>query len=886
MLKGLLGALERGETVITATRRLARTLGREYAAAQQAAGRGAWESPRIVTWPEWVEELWGQRLLAGRDAPVVLGGWQEQVLWERVVRASAGADGLLEPHGTAAAAREAWRLAHEWRLDMAAIRRAGNEDARAFAGWAGRFAALCGEEGWLDRARLADEVKKGIGRLRLPAAVLLAGFDDYPPQQLDLLDALAASGCTVTRTAVEPAGPGAGAVLVPFPDPDRELEAAARWARALLERGAAGRIGVVVHGLAGRRDRVERIFRGVLEPAALIEGDARPSSFNLSAGRPLSSWPLVRSALALLGLTPGDNAWSDISGLLRTPYLEGADREQGARAALDRRLRRRGDFLIAGSSLPALCRREGAGCAVLERLLRKWLDACGASASPRTADEWSRAFSSLLEAFGWPGERPLDSLEFQALDAWSGLLSDFASTGLTGEAMARGEAVAMLGRMAGSLMFQPETEGAPVQVLGLLEASGLSFEHLWVAGLHDGSWPGPANPNPFLPIGLQKEKGMPRCSPERELEFAVRITRRLLGSAADPVFSHPLREGDRELGPSPLVAGVRRAAPEEIGRWAGPSAEEVIRASRVIETLVDETAPPLGEQARQRGGTRVFQLQSACPFRAFAELRLGAEKLESPLPGLDPAARGTLVHAVLEETWRELKTHAALCSRPDIDEVVARSVDGAIARFEHERGHPLPARFAALERQRLRRLAADWLEVDRERESFEVIEPEEEKYAETGGVRFRVKIDRVDRLADGREMIVDYKTGITTPRSWESDRPEEPQLPLYGTIHGKPLAGVLYARVRAGDLRLIGLVDDDVTLPGCEQVDLGAKVERWRAVLARIGGEFREGRAEVDPRDGDRTCRYCPLGTLCRVSECPVVGAGDEGRWPDGQSRN
>ena len=862
--------------LITAPRRLARTLGQDYAAAQQAAGREAWESPRIVTWPEWVEELWGRLLMARDDAPVVLRGWQEQALWERVVRAAAGAAGLLEPRSAAMTAQEAWRLAGEWRLDIAAFRRTGNEDARAFAGWAGRFAAICREEGWLDRTRLTDVVKEGLGRLRLPPAVVLTGFDDYPPQQLEFLDALAAAGCTVTQSAAEPPETGAGALLVPFPDPDREIEAAARWARALLERGAAGRIGVVVNGLAERRDRVERIFRGVLEPAALVEGDARPSSFNLSAGRPLSAWPLVRSALDLLGLTPGDNAWSDISRMLLTPYLAGSDRERGARAAFDRGLRRRGSFLIAGSSLPTLCGR--AGCAVLERLLRRWLAAYGAAAPRRTADEWSRHFSSLLEAFGWPGERPLDSLEFQVFEAWSGLLSDFAATGLTGGAMERGEAVAALGRMAGGRMFQPETEGAPVQVLGLLEASGLFFDHLWVAGLHDGAWPGPANPNPFLPIGLQKEKGVPRCSPERELEFAMRVTRRLLGSAAEPVLSHPLREGDRELGPSPLVAGVRRAAPGEIERWDGPPVEEVIRAARLVETLVDETAPALGEQARQRGGTRVFQLQSACPFRAFAQLRLGAEELDSPLPGLDPAARGTLVHAVLEETWRELKTHAALCSRPDIDEVVARSGERALERVERDR--PLPAGFAALERQRLRRLAAEWLEVDREREPFEVIEPEEEKFAETGGVRFRVKIDRVDRLADGREMIVDYKTGITSPRSWESDRPEEPQLPLYGTIHEKPLAGILYARVRTGDLRFVGLVDGDVSLPGCERVELGAQVDRWRAVLARIGGEFREGRAEVDPRDGDRTCRHCPLPSLCRVSECPAAGP----RLDDGEA--
>jgi hypothetical protein len=53
----------------------------------------------------------------------------------------------------------------------------------------------------------------------------------------------------------------------------------------------------------------------------------------------------------------------------------------------------------------------------------------------------------------------------------------------------------------------------------------------------------------------------------------------------------------------------------------------------------------------------VFQYQAACPFRAFVELRLGAEDLEVPVPGLDARQRGTLIHAALEVFWTEVRTH-------------------------------------------------------------------------------------------------------------------------------------------------------------------------------------------------------------------------------------
>jgi len=99
-----------------------------------------------------------------------------------------------------------------------------------------------------------------------------------------------------------------------------------------------------------------------------------------------------------------------------------------------------------------------------------------------------------------------------------------------------------------------EDEGAPVQVMGMLEAAGLRFDHLWIMGLHDEALPAPANPNPFLPTSLQRQHKLPHSSAERELEFANKLAERLLASAPDVVLSYPEREGDRTLSPSPLVA--------------------------------------------------------------------------------------------------------------------------------------------------------------------------------------------------------------------------------------------------------------------------------------------------------------------------------------------
>src|SRR5690606_29010314 len=100
-------------------------------------------------------------------------------------------------------------------------------------------------------------------------------------------------------------------------------------------------------------------------------------------------------------------------------------------------------------------------------------------------------------------------------------------------------ALNQLKRMAASTIFQPESLAAPVQVLGLLETSGLQFDHIWITGLHDGVWPASPRPNPFIPLPLQRKIGTPHSSAKRELHIAESLLHRIIGSAGEVVLSYP-----------------------------------------------------------------------------------------------------------------------------------------------------------------------------------------------------------------------------------------------------------------------------------------------------------------------------------------------------------
>jgi probable DNA repair protein len=660
------------------------------------------------------------------------------------------------------------------------------------------------------------------------------------------------------------------AVRVAALDVRDEMLRAARWARARLEANGGARIAIVVPDLAARKDALRRVLAQTMDPGRT----ATVLPFNISLGDPLSGCPLVAHALAALALGGREIEFERASSLIRSPFIAGGESELQQRARLDAKLRRRAEPLIRLDRLvemadptPALARTLATYAEFRKQQLF----------SPRAPGDWGRAFSAALSLLGFPGERVLDSAEYQALKKWHEVVARFAALDRVVAKLGFEEALARLGRMAAETLFQPETPEVPVQVLGLIEAAGMTFDHLWVMGLSDEAWPTPAHLNPFIPVHLQRVAGIPNASPAAALERARELTAEWLGCAGEVVLSYPQRDGERDLAPSPLIAPVGEG---DLKLPEYPTWRDAIHRAATTERIDDRQAPPLLPTAAAHGGAALIKDQAACAFRAFALHRLRAEGVGAPHTGLDAIERGTLVHRVLASAWARLERKDALdaIDAAGLDALLGAAADDAIGRKQRERPTTLSGRFAAIERDRLVRLARAWLDHERGRSGFTVLATEAQRAATLGTLKLSLRLDRVDQLASGERVVLDYKTGRAAVPSLLGERPDEPQLPLYLTVAEPDAAAVAFAQVRAGDMKFVGLARAAGLLPGAKSPAAGWDEQRaaWHAELERLAGEFAAGNAAVDPKRPAHTCRLCDLQPLCRIHE-RAEGAAEEG---------
>lgn len=888
--------LAAGVTVVTPNQRLAQALAREFDAAQAARGRRAWESADILPYAAFIQRAYEDALYSGLapELPIALTPVQERAVWEDVIRRSRAGEALLAIPETASLAADAWKTAHAWRL-LGSLRSGDlNEDASAFRDWCAAYSSCCARERHTDAALLPDLVAAQFAQeaVRKPKALALCGFDIVTPQQAAVLDALRSAGTQVFVAAQERRE--ASVQCLACVDTRDEILRAATWARARFEADSAASIGVVVPDLAKQRKALIRAFRTVMAPASMLpaggacaaaaldaadpgvvdpRGAALP--FNVSMGIALTGYPLVQAAFFILDLAGREMEFGRASLLLRSPFIAAGESEAAGRARLDLELRRRAEPSITLERLLATLESADAGALApeLARRLRQLADLRKRDLfAARAPSAWARAITDALQLMGFPDKgRSLDSAEYQTLKKWHEVVAGFALLDRVIAKMGYAEAVARLRRIAEDTLFQPEAAQAPVQILGVLESAGIAFDHLWVMGLSDEAWPIHPRPNPFLPLEAQRQARVPEAAIEATLALDAAITQGWLHAAGEVVLSYPQAEGERKLLPSPLLRDLPRGA---LALAPYARHRDLIHAAANIETRQDALAPALTSSALLTGGSGIITDQAACPFRAFALHRLEAQSPAAPHAGLDAMERGVLVHRVLAGAWDEIKTKTRLdaLGEAELDALLARAAQAAVARVKRERPATLSGRFAEVEKGRLARLARAWLEMEREArgDDFAVVAVEDKRNMVIGPLTLRGKLDRVDELEDGRRIVIDYKSRAEPASAWLGERPDAPQLPLYLIATEADAAAIAFAQVRAGDMRFAALAADETLLPVAKSLpDIGweAQVAEWRKVLAQLATQFAAGEAAVQPKHPQKTCRNCDAQLLCRIHE-------------------
>ena len=883
MPRTLHSLLESGVTVLTASRRLAYALRLGFAQSAQAAGRTVWRSPRVLPWSTWLREQWLELRshgdLSGDSTPLhLLNGAQSRILWDEIVHGSEVAQQLLSPSNAARMAARSWQRLHEFSIDIEALSDSTSVETQALLGWAREFEFRCTELGAIDEARLAQlALQTGF----IPTeTVCLAGFDVLPPVLQSLSALWSDEGKLMNVDVADIAASATNVTRVVATDRENELELAANWARARVDAGGL-RIGVVVNSLHDRRHDVQRVFEDAFAPAARRAGiDALSLPVAIAAPEPLDGYPLVADALSLLELGNGGADSLLVGRLLRSPFIVAGDSERHVRALADIRLR---EEQRSHWDWMTLERFAGiAGCPQLQLAARQVATLLRADAGKATPSTWSERWVRVLHTCGWPGERTPSSIEHQTTAKFQEALGQFGTLDSILGPISRVTALRRLRELTQDTAFEAQSGPAAVTVIDPTTVAGMQFDALWVVGLDASQLPAATSPDPLLPIELQRDAGIPEASARSMLQLGRRQLQRLIASAPEVILSWAHRDGDAELQPSPLLRDIELREIDSLPPVVTKPLRRTLFEQRpALDILADYFAPRV-QPGSARGGATIVELQSRCAFRAQAQIRLRAEPMQIVSIGIDPKERGILLHQALEAVWHVLGSQQRLLEYDDARlAALLRDIAERTAATTLQPGNRVETRLMALEVESIVLQLQALMAIERERPPFTVRSAELTERFALGELSIRLKPDRIDRLMDGGDLLVDYKLGEShKPRQWLDvvpGRPRRPQLPLYALAHEDSVAALAFVVAAPGTVEYRGWSDGAAVAKGVETypprgaLRMGAPpdwpelLKHWRHVLTALADNYVAGIATVDPLPQE--CTHCHLSTFCRVHE-------------------
>jgi ATP-dependent helicase/nuclease subunit B len=863
--------------VLTVNERLSRWLLLQHNRREKKSGKQIWVTPSISSLESWTRELWHQSW----SKKHILNEAQSQNLWENIIRKDFYTEhhDLLHLRGAAKLAGQAYQLVKQYRLPESKSSYAWTEESKAFYRWKKSYEQRLHELTCFDSSSLLDElilIQKSISHL-IPDQIIFAGFDEINPQFDKWLQFLESKNILIRFLKNFP---GSSKIrnlknddvhVRAYSDRSQEIIQCARWIRSIYSTDKT--IGIVVPDLETYRPVIDREFRSELSPQAKFPWSEAKLPFNISQGTPLKNESAINLATLIISSPSDFIPYKTFYSILTSPFIKGSKIESSGRRLLEKFLRKNNVVRVFSD---LIYHWENTDKIPQLIVFLKFLENFLRNDTPVLPSNWAKRISILLKQLGWPyGDEDENNTLYPLLEKWNECLDIFASLDQIIGKVTRHKAIETLNKII-EVPFRKKSPEEPIQVIGMLESSGLEFDFLWVMGCDRKNIPAPPSPNPFIPMNLQKKYNLPHSTAERELSFAQQFKSRILQASPQIVFSFAQWEDNNKQHLSPLLASIRELNPTPtIEQSHAPALQ--IQYSSSLELFEDQPEIPISQEELHfiKGGHSLVGNMAMCPFRSFAMHRLHTQKMEDPELDIDASKRGDLVHAVMELFWKEVETQANLQEIYDKDELVSqvrKNVDDAIKK-NHKHFFHQP-KFSEMETQRITFLILDWLQFELSRPPFEVLDTEKQIKLKIDELNLNLKIDRVDKTELGETVIIDYKTGKPNLAEWFQDRLTQPQLPLYS--QDSNASAILYAVIKKNNCAFKGIANSEDLIPDIKHdiykrytqaTTWDDQMNLWEKNIDLLVKNFIAGKLSVDPVDPKTTCKYCGLHGLCKIGE-------------------
>lgn len=784
---------------------------------------------------------WAKQLLNANTRSQLLTDFEEQWLWYTVVNQDDHV--LLQDAWSAASLCQKTAKLIDEHLPQEQTIHPNNLETRLYREWQQQFDEFCFNNKLIPPSKWYRTLL-ALPEQALPHAqqITFAGFTNQPYQLNLLINKLKKSNkvtyltnCSFNKKSR----------ITACESPEQELKMIVQWCQKQLSKTDVQIACVFPNlNLALERKRIWQAFNQAIPQARL----------NIAYGTPITQLPLIQPLFQLLAcLNTQLLHFKDIQPLLLSSFLSQSMDERVAAAELEQFLAKQCGSTLSKATFTQLINAFYQDKANLPK--PAWLDFFQADVAWQEVIQWFLTIH--CEA-----NQPI-------LDTLGQLLEAFNASQLI---LSTSDQLVAFKYFCQQHTYQPTpSKRANVHILGPLEACGLKFDYTWVAGNEVDNWPRPLQPNPLIPLAVQKHYKLPQTVPEQELAYATRLLSQLSQTANSVIFSYAKQKDDQPCMPTPILNELLPSR----------ESESITLTTNRLKPLSLELYPdsqgPVYTEPLLKGGTGFLTAQAECPFKAFALFRLRVKPLTPFSTGLTAMERGNIVHNALERIWKQLKTHQALLSQND--EELTQRVRTTIQTLLHSPCYRrLTANQRQLEQRVLTRLLIAWLNHEKNRDPFYINSTEEKVTLQIANLTLNVRIDRIDTLEDGSNIVIDYKTGSQQRvMDWFGKNDVlAPQLPLYAAFLNKNISGIAYAEVKANKMAFKGVATHGKLLSGLKPIkkincypapgSWQVTLEFWQQAVKNLVATIQSGHAAVKPANA-QVCQYCDLKLACRISQ-------------------
>ena len=794
---------------------------------------GSIKMPQIFSYRSWLEHFWKKnnpqrtvRLLSLLELRYILKEITEK---NSINNSEAIIDELIK----------CYSLCKTYFIDISTLPDFYANPSSLLIKWISEFEKFKTENNCIDTTDLFSSVYKSLESNIKTGNYYAYGFKQRTPEQNKLFEILECQSLN-SRSL------GNNIQALSFIDQETELEAIAKWAKEVSLKNPNSQIGVVIPNLSQLQHLVKSTFDQEFD-ASLLETHHKP--YNISLGISLCQYPLIQHLLSIVKIsTQIIKGNIDLEMLMKTvtsPYIKGALIESNSRALLVNRILGLGFEEATTQKVLQLMK----DCPVLIQIVNA-LRSLKIDKKIALEDSLD-SINLLLLTWGFTSDRSLSSSEYQLFEKYQNeslilnRLSNFYKK------VSLFDAIKILNTHLNSVIFQPKRGAANIHILGALEAEGLYFDHAWVSSMTSNFIPGKIKMPLFIPQKTSIEYELPNSNFLLVTEDAKVTLKALNNLSPETTYSYAKLMQNREELPSPYID----FKDYQEGSFIKTSSRELI--------YIDDYKAPKIQDLSIKKGVKTLQNQMSCAFRGFAA-RLDIDDFEAPHVGLSRLQQGNLIHKILETFFNEIKSGASLLRLTELE------LDNLIEKHTETATLSLPkSNFKLNEKIRLVKIIRQHIDLEKQRSDFEVIKTESTSEVDINGLKFSTRIDRMDRLANGDSLIIDYKTGKDVKVSQMTGDPiDQAQLPIYAVTNS--VDGVAFATINSNDCQFKAITKNKSELPLTKQAinrmpEWDKQINEWTSTLNSASEQFQNGIASVLPVKN--ACDYCDYDLLCRVKK-------------------